>query len=148
LPSTIVWATNLLLMHVQTWWSMYGMRFHSRCTFLEFAVVLLQPVILFLLATVVLPSPSAAQQDLRANYFTQRRWFCGLLIALLVVSVCRDLLLTGKLPDTPNLLFHILFLVGAIGGWITAREIYHQSLALGSFGAITIYIAILFANLR
>jgi hypothetical protein len=90
-------------MHVQTWWSMFGMRHHAHWTFLQFGVVLLQPILLFLLATLVLPSPGAAQRDLRAGYFTQRRWFFGLLVLLLVVSVLKDVVLSGALPGRTNL---------------------------------------------
>ena len=145
---TILWAINLLLMHIQTWWSMYGMRYHSEWTFLQFVVVLLQPIALFLLATVVLPSSAAAVLDLKANYFTQRRWFFGLLTALLVVSLSRDVVLTGSLPDTGNVLFHGLFLLCSVSGWITAWETYHRLLAYLSAAAIAAYIALLFSELR
>jgi hypothetical protein len=145
---TILWAMNLLLMHIQTWWSMYGMRYHSAWTFLQFVVVLLQPIALFLLATVVLPSSAAVVLDLKENYFTQRRWFFGLLTALLVVSLSRDVVLSGSLPETGNLLFHGLFLVGSVSGWITAGETYHRVLAYVSTAAITAYIALLFSELR
>ena len=43
------------------------------------------------------------------HYFRQARWFFGLGIALLVVSVLKDVALDGELPDLPNLLAHLLF---------------------------------------
>src|SRR5262249_8567567 len=70
----MVWAGILLLVHVQTWWSMFGLRFLTEWTFVRFTVVLLQPAILFLLATIVLPSEGGSSLDLRANYASQRRW--------------------------------------------------------------------------
>jgi hypothetical protein len=145
---TILWSINLLLMHIQTWWSMYGMRYHPDWTFLQFVVVLLQPIVLYLLSTVVLPSSTAGALDLKTNYFTQRRWFFGLLTALLVVSVSRDVVLNGSLPDTGNLLFHGLFLAGAVSGWITARESYHRAIAWCAVVAIASYIGLLFSELR
>ena len=145
---TIIWATTLLVMHVQTWWSMYGMRHQQHWTFLQFVVVLLQPITLFLLAGVVLPSPNAAVLDLRSNYFAQRRWLFGLLILLLTVSVARDIVLTGSLPATTNLLFHALFLVTAAGGLVTARESYHRFFAYFSAAVIAVYITLLYSDLR
>jgi hypothetical protein len=145
---TIVWVTVLLVMHVQTWWTMYGLRYHQDWTFLQFVVVLLQPITLFLLATVVLPSSSAAVSDLRSNYFAQRHWFFGLFIALLVVSLTRDLVLTGSLPGTTNLLFHGLFFATAVGGLVTAWESFHRWLAYFTAAAIAVYIALLFPELR
>lgn len=145
---TIVWATALLAMHVQTWWSMYGMRYQQRWTFLQFVVVLLQPITLFLLTSVVLPSANAAVLDLRTNYFAQRRWLFGLLIVLLAVSVARDFVLTGSLPATTNLLFHALFLITAVGGLVTGRESYHRLFAYFSAAVIAAYIALLYSDLR
>lgn len=145
---TIIWVATLLVMHVQTWWSMYGMRHHSNWTFLQFVVVLLQPIALFLLASVVLPSPAAAVLDLKSNYFTQRRWFFGLLIALLTVSVTRDVVLTGSLPATANLLFHILFLGASVSGLVIAKESFHRFLAYFTAVVIAVYIAILYSELR
>jgi hypothetical protein len=65
---------------------MFGLRFVTQWTFVRFAVVLLQPIALYLLAVLVLPSQGTTT-DLRANYFAQRRWFFGLIAFLLGVSV-------------------------------------------------------------
>lgn len=145
---TVVWAVMLLVMHVQTWWSMYGMRYHEDWTFLEFVVVLLQPIVLYLLATITLPNPASATLDLKSSYFAQRRWFFGLLIALLFVSVGRDIALTGALPSALNLLFHALFVTLAICGIIAARESIHRFIAFFSATVIVVYIALLFSVLR
>lgn len=141
---SIVWAVLLLIMHVQTWWSMYGLRQHERWTFLQFFVVLLQPIVLYLLSSLVLPSQSCAVADLKSNYSAQRRWFFGLLMALLAVSVVRDVVLTGALPSNENLAFHGLFLVLAVGGLIIASEWVHRCIALLSAGTIGLYITFLF----
>src|SRR5947208_5766793 len=74
----MIWAGILLLIHVQTWWSMFGLRSLPQWTFVQFIAVLLQPITLYLLAIVVLPGQSATSLDLRANYFAQRSWFFGL----------------------------------------------------------------------
>jgi len=103
---SILWAVLLLVMHIQTWWSMYGLRQHEYWTFLQFFVVLLQPIVLYLLSSLVLPSKICAAADLKSNYSAQRRWFFGLLMALLSVSVVRDLMLTGALPSNETLAFH------------------------------------------
>ncbi len=81
---TIVWSAVLLLMHIQTWWSMYGLRFHTDWTFFQFFVVLLQPIVLFLLSSLVLPSTASSVGDLRRNYELQRKWFFALLNVLLL----------------------------------------------------------------
>ena len=40
----LVWAGVLLVMYVQAWWSMFGLRAHVGWTFLAFLVVLLRTV--------------------------------------------------------------------------------------------------------
>ncbi len=44
------WAFLPLLVNMQTWWTVYGLRSHSPWTFLEFFVILLQPITLYLLS--------------------------------------------------------------------------------------------------
>ena len=41
---TLAWGGLLLLIAVQSWWAMFGMRQHGRWTFVQFAIVLLLPI--------------------------------------------------------------------------------------------------------
>ncbi len=142
----IGWAAFLLIVHVQTWWSMFGLRHWSDWNFLQFSLVLLQPSILFLLAILAFPGPNSSD-DLRANYFVQRRWFFGLLMALLVVSIVKDLIRSGNLPDAPNLAFHGVFFSLAAIGFATESERVHRRLVVGALASIAVYILLLFATL-
>ena len=144
----LIWAGILLLIHVQTWWSMFGLRFVTQWTFVRFAVVLLQPVALYLLAVLVLPSQSTTTTDLRANYFAQRRWFFGLLAFLLGVSLLKDLVVSGSFPNPLNVTFHGAFLAATIVALCTQREAYHQAAAALTAVAIVLYIGLLFAQLQ
>jgi hypothetical protein len=144
----LIWAGILLLIHIQTWWSMFGLRFVTQWTFVRFAVVLMQPIVLYLLAVLVLPSQSTTTTDLRANYFAQRRWFFGLLAFLLVVSLLKDVVLSGSLPNAVNVGFHAAFLAASIVALVTQREAYHQAAAALTALAIVVYIGLLFAQLQ
>lgn len=124
----IAWAGIVLIVHVQTWWSMLGMRNHTHWTFLQFCVVLMQPILLFLLATLVLPDTSS-RVDLRENYFRQKRWFFGFLMAVLTVSVFKDVVMSGELPEPLNLGFHAFLFLTSAGAIWTDRELYHRLLA-------------------
>lgn len=147
------WAVLLLVTHVQTWWTMFGLRDEGAWTFFTFLLVLLQPVLLYLLAALVLPDfgetadPGEGTVDLRRHYFRQARWFFGLGVALLAVSVLKDVALEGELPDPPNLVAHLLF--AALWGTaaVTRRERYHLLLAPASFLLFTGYVALLFMRL-
>ena len=147
------WAVLLLMAHVQTWWTMFGMRDQAAWTFFTFLLVLLQPVLLSLLAALVLPDfgetadPGEGTVDLRRHYFRQSRWFFGLLVVLLAVSVLKDVALDGGLPETPNLVAHLLF--AALWGTAAAtrRERFHLVLAPLSFLLFTGYVTLLFLRL-
>ena len=142
----MAWAGFLLLVHVQTWWSMFGMRDFASWNFLQFTMVLGQPIILYLLAVIVLPGPNAPQNDPRENFRMQRRWFFGLLIALVAFSVLKDVSRL-ELPDPLNLGFHALFATIALVGALRESERVQRFIAFFSFAAFAIYIALLFAEL-
>lgn len=145
---TIVWSGVLLLMHIQTWWTMYGLRLHTNWTFFQFFVVLLQPIVLFLLSSLVLPSTSSTVSDLKINYASQRRWFFTLLVVLLLVSVGRDAVLTGSLPSRYNIGFHLLFMGVFIAGICFSQELVHRIIAFFSAAATALYIFLLFYALE
>ena len=142
----IAWAAFLLLVHVQTWWSMFGMREQESWNFLQFTLVLLQPILLYLLAVIVLPGPNAPQNDPRENFHMQRRWFFGLLLTLVAASVLKDAS-RMELPDPVNLVFHALFGLVALIGFMSARERVQRSVAFFSFAAFALYVGLLFAEL-
>ncbi len=143
----IAWAVFLLLVHLQTWWSMYGNRDYPDWSFLQFSIVLLQPIVLFLLAVVVFPGPNAPQHDLRENFLNQRPWFFGLFIALLVVSLVKDLIRDGSLPGPLNVGFHMAFLVIGGVGFVFKEERVHQGLSYTALSLFVGYIGVLFADL-
>ncbi|HEX6588739.1 MAG TPA: hypothetical protein VF039_06930 [Longimicrobiales bacterium] len=142
----IAWAAFLLLVHVQTWWTMFGMDEYESWNFLQFTTVLLQPILLFLLAVIVFPGPHARSSDLRQNFHAQRRWFFGLLIAVLAASLLKDAA-RGELPEPMNLLFHAVFMVQAVLGIVSAGERLQRYLAYSSLAIFSVYIALLFAEL-
>lgn len=146
---TIVWSLALLLVHVQTWWSMFGLRNVETWTFLAFSLTLMQPILLFFLSALVLPDFDRDEAlDLRTNYYAQVRWFFGILLALLIISLARTFALEGRLPATPDLIFHAGFIAGVIPGLVVRNEIFHRVAAVVAAAAIFAYVAALFTVLR
>jgi hypothetical protein len=146
---TIVWALVLLLLHVQTWWSMFGLRNVETWTFVAFSLTLMQPILLFFLSALVMPDFDRDEAlDLHANYFAQVRWFFGIIVALLLVSLLRTYATSGRLPATPDLAFHLAFIAGVIPGVVVTNEIFHKISALVAAGSIFAYVALLFTVLR
>jgi hypothetical protein len=145
----LAWAVLLLVIYVQTWWAMFGLRSHHDWTFGAFAIVLLQTIVLYMLAGLVLPDFFGDQPvNLRANYYAHHGWFFGLAVLLGFVSIGKDFVLDGRLPELRNLAFHIVFIATAGVAAITRREWYHKVMVVVTAGLFGFYIALLFARLR
>ena len=144
----VVWAILIIVMSVQSWWAMFGLRSHLDWTFVEFSVVLLQTIVMYLLAALVLPDIfGEAPVDLREHYYGHRRWFFSLLIVLIATSLLKELVLEGKLQESTDLAFHLLFAASGLSGVLIARPRYHEFLAVSGVLLIGSYIAVLFTHL-
>ena len=143
------WAVLLLVIDVQSWWAMFGLRAVQQWTFAEFAVVLLQAVMLYMLAALVLPDFSADRAvDLRQHYFETRRWSFGAAAVTALVSLAKDLVIAGQLPSPGNVGFHVFFIVAALVAIATSAEWFHRLLPLLLLIVFGVYIGTLFAQLR
>jgi len=144
------WTGFLLIIHIQTWWAMFGLRNHKEWDFLAFLVVLLQPILLYLLSALVLPDLTAQTSvvDLRANYYSHSRWFFSLAMAVVVISLLRDIILNGRLPELLNTSIQVLFFIFGAGAVATRREWYHKLLIPINALLYGVYIVALFARLH
>lgn len=145
----LVWAGVLLLIYVQAWWSMFGLRTHADWSFLAFSVVLLQTVTLYMMAAVVLPEQVDDRGvDLRTHYERHRRWIFGFLLATVCVSVLKELTIEGRLPERLNLVFHALMAGSCVSAMLVRNARYHEVLAVTSVFAMLAYVTVLFTRLQ
>ena len=145
----LLWTAMLLLIYVQVWWSMYGLRLRREWTFLAFSTVLAQTATLYLMAAVALPEEiSETQTDLGAYFDRQHRWFFIFFLATLLVSVFKDVVLSGQLPDSTNLCFHGILGLGCVAGLLLRRRRDQGVLAAGFAVVLVAYVGLLFARLR
>ena len=145
----LVLAGLLFLMAVQSWWAMFGLREVQVWTFPMFAIVLLQTTALYMLTALVLPEFFGEHViDLRAHYFAHRVLFFSLLAATLLISLAKDVVISGHMTNNVNLGFHLGFIAATLGAVVTTREWYHKLLCVLSALAFVAYIALLFARLQ
>jgi hypothetical protein len=143
----LAWFIVLLLAHIQTWWSFFGLKSHPSWNFLQFVIVLLQPIGLYLLSVLTLPSPGSDSTNLKIWYFSNRRVFFVLLMLFLFFSLMRDLVLSGSLPEIKNVIFHIVVFLAALIATLTPNERFHKVLALFTVSSFAAYIYLLFNQL-
>ncbi|HTA64054.1 MAG TPA: hypothetical protein VK753_00995 [Xanthomonadaceae bacterium] len=145
----VLWAVLLLVIDVQAWWAMYGLRDYTGWNFLAFAVVLMQTVLMYLIAGLVLPDIRDDRPvDLRAHYFDHARWFFGIAVAAGLVSISKDLVLYGTWPEPANLGSQLVFMATCAVAIFTRNEAYHKFLAVFISLAFCAYIGLLFAHLH
>ena len=145
----IGWALLLLVIDVQAWWAMFGYRDRHTWTFLHFAVLIMETILLYLLAVLALPIGfGQGTVDLRANYFRHGRWFFGAFIGVLVVSIIKDLVFAGSLPRPFNLGFHLFWIVGGVVAAVTRNDLFHKTFIYVTAASFVIYIATLFFELH
>ena len=147
----LVWAVLVLVLCVQVWWAMFDLsqRPAARWTFLDFSLVLLQTVPLYLLAGLALPDVASERGvDLREHYYAHHRWFFLMLVLLIACSIAKVRILVGAWPKPLDLRFLLAFAMGAaILAW-TRREWYHKLLAPIAAISIATYIVMLFTHLQ
>lgn len=145
---SLVWSGTLLLIAVQSWWASFGLAAYRRWTFLAFAVVLLQTILLYMMTAVVFPDlPEREQIDLEAHYRRETTPFFLILLAMLAVSLSKDLLLAGHLPGPANLAFHGLFAALALTALAIRRDRMQAAVACAVALLTLSYIGLLFARL-
>jgi hypothetical protein len=145
----IAWAILLLLICFQHWWSMFGMRSRHDWTFLQFAMVLLNVILIYMLAGLVLPDFFGEEViDLKRSFDAHRGWFFSLGVATIVVSICKDVVLDGRLPNATNLIFQLIYAITLFIGALTRSERYHKGLIVFGSALFVIYIIVLYTRMQ
>ena len=144
----LIWSALIVLIVAQNWWASFGLSNYHHWGFAAFGVILLDVVLLYMMAGVVLPDlPAGEPVDRRDHYHRERRWFFGLFLATLAASLMRDVVLSGHLPGAGNLSFHLIFICGAVMAMLTGRPRFHEWLAPVMALVVLSYVALLFGRL-
>lgn len=145
---SLIWSVLILLMATQNWWASFGLATRGDWYFGAFATILVQVVLLYMLAAIVLPDmPHGETVDLRAHYYREQRPFFGIAAALIVSSIAKDVILDGTLPEPANLAFHLLFWAASVVAIVVKSPRYHELLAPVMAVILGSYVTLLFARL-
>ena len=145
----LVWIVILLVIAVQSWWALFGLRDYHGWTFLTFLVVLLHPIAFFLMASLVLPDREefAHAVDLREHYYAQSRWFFASVLLTIAASLVRPVVLYHAMALNLDVAIQGFLFVVALIAMVTKAKWYHV-LTVVLFGAtLSAYIGLLFMHL-
>jgi hypothetical protein len=145
----IAWGMVVLLVCTQNWWSMFGMRNRHDWTFEQFAMVLAQTILIYMVAGVVFPELGGETVvDLRESFYAHHRWFFSFGAATVILSIAKSLVLDGKLPNQRDLAFHVIFAVALLSGAIMKSERFHKALVLFVSATFILYTLLLYARMQ
>lgn len=83
----LLWVAHMALMSVFWWWFEFGLRLTPVWTFQLYAFVLGYAFLIYLICALLFPSDLGNHADYKDYFLSRRRWFFGMLIAVLVVDV-------------------------------------------------------------
>ena len=145
---SLAWSAMVLLMVAQHWWASFDLTTRADWSFADFAAILIQTALIYMLAALVLPDMPADQPlDLKAHYERERVAFFGVASGVIAWSIVRELILQGRLPEPDNLAFHLVFLILALIAAWSRSERLHKALTATMALLFTAYTAALFARL-
>jgi hypothetical protein len=130
---TLMGVVLVFLAHVQFWWGNLGYGDEVEGNYFAFLVFLLNPVLLYLAAVLVLPDfDEQGELSLEAHHEANRRWFYGFVAALPILSALRNVFVQGDPAWTPERPFELLFaLLALVGMFIGGRRF--QTLLAAAF---------------
>jgi hypothetical protein len=147
-PAPLIWSGLILLFAAQAWWASFGLNARRDWDFADFAVILLQMGLLYMMSALILPDVPAEQPvDLTRHFDRHRKAFFAFLIAMLASSIAKEAVLEHRLTSPLNLAFHILLAATAVGGILFRNSKIQLGLALFAVAGFLSYITLLFARL-
>jgi len=147
-PAPLIWSGLVLLFAAQAWWASFGLNARRNWDFADFAAILVQMGLLYMLSALILPDvPAEEPVDLSRHFERHRKAFFIFLIAMLASSIVKEAVLEHRLTSPLNLSFHALLALIAVGGILFRNSKTQLVIAvLATLGFLT-YVALLFARL-
>lgn len=143
----LIWSVLMLLMATEFWWASFGLAKREHWNFGAFCAVLLQTVMLYMGAALVLPKARPDQDiDLRTHYYREARPFFTFGLIFLAIGFVRDWLLENGTGAT-GLGFRAFFMAGTMVGLIVRRPRVHEIIAPVMAATIIIFFATLFSRI-
>lgn len=139
----LVWVAHTGLLSVFWWWFEFGLRRTPIWTFQLYAFVLGYAFLIYLICTILFPTDLPGR-DFKEYFLSRRRWFFGMLIALLIVDVI-DTLSKGAAHFASLGLEYPLSQAAlallCIVGIISRRDRAQATVALLAFGYLIVRVA-------
>ena len=145
----LIWSATMLVLAIHFWWASFGLAGRENWDFTSFSAVLMQTVMMFMGAALLLPKAEMGHEiDLRAHYYREAGPFFtfGLLFILfgyLKNWLLDEHILSGGLP----MIFFLFFLALTLLALFNRRPRVHEIIAPVMAVTVVIFIGVMFARL-
>jgi len=143
----LIWSVTSLILATHFWWASFGLAHRQNWSFAAFTAVLLQTIMLFMGAALILPHGRAEPIDLRAHYYRERAPFFAFGLMFLLVGFLKLWLLADPF-HLLTMSFFAFFTVMTLLGLIFSKPRVHEVLAPAMAVGIVIFITVMFARLQ
>ncbi len=129
----VSWVAFALYSHVIIWWEFWAFREVASWTLGTFALVLVNPGLLFVASNTLVQLDPAEDQTWEGHFYSIHQSFFLTYGLLLPVSVLRDWVLLDASVEFPRLLPEALMLLICGVGWVSKSKRVHSGLVLLCF---------------
>jgi hypothetical protein len=145
----LIWSAVMLLLAIHFWWASFGLANRQNWDFTAFSIVLLQTVMMFMGAALLLPNAEPYEPiDLRAHYYREAGPFFSFGLLFVVFGFLKDWLLERHIENsTAGLGFFLFFLAMTLIALFVRRPRVHEIIAPVMGLAVVIFIGMMFAKL-
>lgn len=145
---TLIWMAVLFVLQVQIWWAAFEWQASASWNFFSFLLFLGLPIGAYLLSVLLVPDLDDPEEvDLRASYFSNRRWFFGLLVLLPIISLLHEQVHGGRIQWDVDAAFRLGFVAVALLALFVRQVVVHWVLTVGFAIGFAAYVALLFLRL-
>lgn len=146
---TLIWLVLLFLAQVQIWWAAFEARADLDWNFFGFLSFLLIPACAYVLCYLLVPDFEPGDDvDLARSFQDNQRWFFGLFVVIVSISMARDLVEDGRAAFDSDLAFRVVFFVLSLVAAVVRSPRYQLANSFVALGLFCGYIGLLFIRLR
>ena len=145
----LIWSGIMLVLAIHFWWASFGLATRENWDFTAFCAVLMQTVMLFMGAALLLPHRKAEQDiDLRAHYYREAGPFFSFGLLFIAFGFIKDYLLDQHiLRGGLAMAFFLFFLSMTVVALFVRKPRVHEIIAPIMAVTVFVFIGMMFAKL-
>ena len=143
-------TATLLLGNFQVWWISFAWRGVEEWTFFSYVTFMIQPVLLYLLAYLILPADLHLDGEALARAFIAKRKPFYVIVALVPPATFLQQCMLAHAAPQPDLDtgLRLAWFALAVPGYASPRTGVQAAVATGSFVLLLAYISLLFLRIH